>query len=117
MTDVVASIVGESPRAPGDEPSVVRPEDGSWLVDGGLEIDAVADLLKTKHLLTSGASALLHTGRSCDLSTRPCSAHRDVFEREGYGFEIVDMDGNGVDRVLIHRTPASGPSNAGSSSD
>jgi putative hemolysin len=37
----------------------------------------------------------------------------DVFEREGYGFEIVDMDGNGVDRVLIHRTPASGPSNAG----
>jgi hypothetical protein len=28
MTDVVASIVGESPRAPGDEPSVVRTEDG-----------------------------------------------------------------------------------------
>jgi CBS domain containing-hemolysin-like protein len=30
----------------------------------------------------------------------------DVFGREGIGFEIVDMDGNGVDRVLVAPAPA-----------
>jgi putative hemolysin len=30
----------------------------------------------------------------------------DVFEKDGYRFEVVDMDGNRVDRVLIMRHTA-----------
>jgi len=30
----------------------------------------------------------------------------DVFEQQGFRFEVVDMDGNRVDRVLISRRPA-----------
>jgi len=38
----------------------------------------------------------------------------DVFERRGYRFEVVDMDGNRVDRVLVSRAaPASGSGVAG----
>jgi putative hemolysin len=36
----------------------------------------------------------------------------DVFERGGHRFEVVDMDGNRVDRVLVSRAapaPGSGP--------
>jgi len=89
-----------------------------WLVDGGLEIDAVDDLLETKHLLTSAERQHYNTLGGLVISVLGRVPRTgDVFEREGYGFEIVDMDGNWVDRVLIHRTPASGPSNAGSSSD
>jgi CBS domain containing-hemolysin-like protein len=76
MTDVVASIVGESPRAPGDEPSVVRTEDGLagrwWTRDRCSRQPAREEASAHQ----CGASALQHTGRSCDLGTRPCSAHR-----------------------------------------
>ena len=40
FTDVMASIVGELPAHPDGEPLVVQREDGSWLVDGGLDMDA-----------------------------------------------------------------------------
>ena len=33
----------------------------------------------------------------------------DVFEREGFRFEIVDMDGNRVDRVLVSRVASQTP--------
>jgi putative hemolysin len=38
----------------------------------------------------------------------------DVFERRGHRFEVVDMDGNRVDRVLVSRAPtASGSGSVG----
>ena len=30
----------------------------------------------------------------------------DVFERGGFRFEVADMDGNRVDRVLVQKRPA-----------
>jgi integrating conjugative element relaxase (TIGR03760 family) len=39
---------------------------------------------------------------------------RDIFARRGYRFEVVDMDGNRVDRILVSR--AAPPSGSGSTS-
>ena len=118
MTDVVASIVGESAGAPGDEPPVVQREDGSWLVDGGLEIDAVEHLLETEHLLTNAERQHYYTLGGLAISVLGRVPRTgDVFARGGYRFEIVDMDGNRVDRVLIHRPPAIAPPDTSSSLD
>lgn len=100
LTDVISAIVGDLPSEPGTEPLIVRREDGSWLMDGGLENTTVArtldaDLLleDQSHYHTLGGLAMLALGRVPKTG--------DVFERSGYRFEVVDMDGNRVDRVLL----------------
>jgi magnesium and cobalt exporter, CNNM family len=102
LTDVVSSIVGDLPTAPGEEPSIVRREDGSWLLDGALDLDSVLRALGAessfsdedrRHYHTLGGLAMLALGR--------VPRTGDVFEKGGYRFEVVDMDGNRVDRMLV----------------
>ena len=102
LTDVISSIVGDLPTEAGEEPSIVRREDGSWLLDGALDLDTVLRTLDAEtvfsdedrqHYHTLGGFAMLGLGRVPRIG--------DVFEKGGYRFEIVDMDGNRVDRVLV----------------
>jgi putative hemolysin len=104
LTDVVASIVGELPADTRSEPTLVRRDDGSWLLDGALEL---ATLIRTlddnsivgdedgEHYHTLGGLAMVALGRVPKTG--------DIFNRGRHRFEIVDMDGNRVDRVLATR--------------
>jgi len=83
---------------------VVRRDDGSWLMDGALDLDGVLRTVgegaafsdeDREHYHTLGGLAMLALGR--------IPRTGDVFERAGFRFEIVDMDGNRVDRVLVSR--------------
>jgi putative hemolysin len=102
LTDVISAIVGDLPSEPGEEPSIVQREDGSWLMDGGLDIDAVLRTLDAKSLLTDEDRQHYHTlAGLAMLSLGRVPKTGDTFTRGAYRFEIVDMDGNRVDRVLI----------------
>ena len=112
LSDVISAIVGDIPAGAGEEPAVVRREDGSWLMDGGLDLETVTrtldagpDLLSAEdrqHYHTLGGLAMLALGRVPQTG--------DVFRRGDFRFEVVDMDGNRVDRVLVARVPdAAGP--------
>jgi len=109
LTDVTAAIVGELPPEPGEEPSIVRRDDGSWLLDGSLDIDTVLRTLgddsivseeDSRHYHTLGGLVMSALGRVPQVGS--------VFERGRYRFEVVDMDGNRVDRVLVSRLPEAG---------
>jgi putative hemolysin len=105
LSDVIGSIVGELPSEPGEEPSVVRREDGSWLLDGALDLDTVLRTLDAESLLGDEGREHYHTlGGLAMLALGRVPRTGDVFERGDYRFEIVDMDGNRVDRVLASRT-------------
>lgn len=102
LTDVTSAIVGDLPAESTAEPLIVRREDGSWLIDGGLDLDALVRALdapslvddeERQHAHTLSGLAMLALGRVPHIG--------DVFERNGYRLEIVDMDGNRVDRVLV----------------
>jgi putative hemolysin len=110
MTDVIAAIVGDLPSEPGEEPAIVRREDGSWLMDGSLDLEAVARTLDDDSLLTDEDRQHYHTlGGLAMLALGRVPRTGDVFERDAWRFEIVDMDGNRVDRVMVGRAkPASG---------
>ncbi len=104
FTDVISSIVGDLPLEPGEEPAIVQREDGSWLFDGAIDLDTVLRTLEAdsnlddevrQHYHTLGGLAMLALGRVPKTG--------DVFERGDYKFEVVDMDGNRVDRVLVSR--------------
>jgi putative hemolysin len=104
LTDVISAIVGDLPSEPGEEPAVVQREDGSWLIDGGLDLSTVIRALDAHDLLSTEDRQHYHTlGGLSMFALGRVPRTGDVFERANYRFEIVDMDGNRVDRVLVSR--------------
>jgi putative hemolysin len=105
LNDILEAIVGDMPDEDevGDQRAVKRP-DGSWLLDGMLSIDEFQDLFEPVNLPegdyeTLAGFILTRLGRIPSVADR--------FEWGGITFEIVDMDGNRVDRVLVARADGS----------
>jgi putative hemolysin len=102
LNDVMEVIIGDVPFAdqPYELPAVQR-EDGSWLVDGLLPIEKFKEIFKLTYLpgeeqgnyQTLGGFVITYLGRI------PASA--DHFEWQNLRFEVMDMDGNRVDKMLI----------------
>jgi putative hemolysin len=102
VTDLMEAIVGDLPSAEDqDGPSVVQRQDGSWLVDGLLEIEAFKELVQRPRL-EGEASGSFHTlGGFAMHSLGHIPRAGEVFEASGLRFEILDMDGNRVDKLLV----------------
>jgi putative hemolysin len=104
LTDLMEAIVGDMPD-PGQAPDLemVQRADGSWLLDGYLEISRVKELFHLQELpeedsagfKTLGGFILAYLGRIPNTG--------DVFRWEALQFEIVDMDGKRIDKVLVQR--------------
>jgi putative hemolysin len=103
--DLMEEIVGEL-AAPGTEAEqAVQQEDGTWLVDGGLNIDDAAQLLSLSGL--SAAAGDYHTLAGFVLSLAgELPRTGDSFIYQGCKFTVVDMDGNRIDKIMIK--PANG---------
>lgn len=102
LNDVMEVIIGDIPFSdqPYELPAVQR-EDGSWLVDGLLPIEKLKEIFNLTYLpgeeqgsyQTLGGFVITYLGRI------PASA--DHFEWHNLRFEVMDMDGNRVDKMLI----------------
>lgn len=104
LMDVVSAIVGELPNAPGDEPAAVRRSDGSWFLDGAMDIDTAARTLEDESLLRDDERLQYHTlGGMAMLALGRVPRTGDAFDRGAYHFEVADMDGHRVDRLLATR--------------
>ena len=102
LTDILQTLVGDI-ASPGDgeSPAVVTRDDGSWLIDGMVPVDQVKDAIGLM-LLPGEETGDFHTlcgFMMAQVNRVPSVA--DHFTVEGYRFEVVDMDGRRVDRVLI----------------
>lgn len=100
--DILETIVGEIPDL--DEvydPDIIRRSDGSLLLDGLITLDILKDLLDVKELPGEGEKYYETLGGMVmtELGRVPTSG--DVFDWEGFRFEVMDMDGRRVDKVLI----------------
>jgi putative hemolysin len=104
LTDVLQAIVGDIPSTEElEEPQAIRREDGSWLLDGMLPIYQFKEILHLEDTElpgeyrgsyhTLGGFVVMHLGRI------PASA--DHFNWGSLRFEVMDMDGNRVDKVLV----------------
>ena len=102
MNDIIEAIVGDVVKPHGDnEPQAIRREDGSWLFDGMIQIDELKDHLDINELLNKdeGSYETLSGLMMTQLGRVPVSG--DHFEWENLRFEVIDMDGHRVDKVLI----------------
>lgn len=102
LTDILEAIVGDIPSVDEvEEPEVVQREDGTWLVDGMLPIGEFRELFELPELpgeeqglyQTLAGFVTTHLGRI------PLPA--DSFQWGDLRFEVMDMDGNRVDKVLV----------------
>jgi len=97
--DILEEIVGDIDN----EPQATQRQDGSWLLDGMLSIDDFKEIFNLRHLPdedqyeTLGGFVMLHLGRV------PQAADR--FDWSGLTFEVMDMDGKRVDKVLVMLKP------------
>ncbi len=100
-TDILTAIAGELPEEASDleEPSAVRREDGSWLMDGMLGIHEAERLLERKDMRADEDFETLAGFVLARLARIPQIG--DHFEWGGLRFEIVDMDGRRIDRILV----------------
>jgi putative hemolysin len=105
LTDILEALVGEVPNlhTPPEEAQILRRADGSWLVDGLLAADELKARLGSRELpdeprgdyQTVGGLVIDRLGRI------PTAGDR--FEWGGFSFEVVDMDGLRVDKVLVEK--------------
>lgn len=102
LKDILEAIVGDIPSAEElAEPQAVRREDGSWLLDGMLPIEEFKELLRIEELPgeEQGLYQTIAGFVITQLGRIPMAA--DHFEWGGLRFEVMDMDGNRVDKVLV----------------
>lgn len=101
VTDILVAITGELPeRGQEAEGKPIRREDGSWLIDGMTPIDEVESLLAVKNMTGDGDFHTLAGFVIDKLGHIPSAG--DHFRWEGARFEVVDMDGRRVDKVLVY---------------
>lgn len=106
LQDLLEAITGEfTPRKVEDAWTVQR-EDGSWLIDGLIPLPELKDRLGLRELPQEarGRYATLAGLLMFLLGRMPATADR--VEHEGWRFEVVDMDGKRIDKVLASPLPA-----------
>lgn len=104
--DILEAIVGEIPEDSMDTDYLAfQREDGSWLFDGLIVIDQLKEILHISDMPGEERAAYqtLSGFVMSQLGRIPKTGAK--FTYENYIFEVVDMDGRRVDRVLVSRLP------------
>lgn len=102
LNDLMEAIVGDIPQAGENDYEVVEREDGSFLVDAQIPFYDFLTRFEKADWMNEGeqefdtlAGFILHT-----LERIPSVS--DTFEWKGFRFEIVDMDGHRIDKILVN---------------
>lgn len=101
--DILGAITGSVASSEADEPAMVTRADGSLLVAGWMPVDEFCDRLGLPREMAGEydtvAGLILHQlGRIPELGA--------TFTAEGYRFEVIDLDGRRIDKVLVSETTA-----------
>ena len=100
INDILEEIVGAMEQ---DEPQATQRQDGSWLLDGMLEVDEFKEIFDFKVLPhedeyeTLSGFVMMSLGRVPQVT--------DHFEWNSLNFEVIDMDGRRVDKILVTTLP------------
>ncbi|WP_298501392.1 hemolysin family protein [uncultured Methanobrevibacter sp.] len=103
LNDLLEGIVGDIPGIDEeDEPKAVKRDDGTWLIDGRYPIDRFKELFEFKDSLPDEEEDNYTTLAGFILSiSGTIPNEEDKFECGRFVFEIVDMDGHQIDKVIV----------------
>jgi putative hemolysin len=95
LNDIIEEIVGDFEP----EPQATQRQDGSWLLDGMLAIDDFKEIFNLRTMPHESEYETLSGFMMTSLGRLPQAADR--FDWNTLTFEVMDMDGNRVDKVLV----------------
>jgi magnesium and cobalt exporter, CNNM family len=99
--DILEAIVGDFRTDEGPvEPDAVQRDDGSWLISGSMPVDEMADRLaiaipQERAYHTAAGFVLNGLGYLPEVG--------ETFDAQGWRFEVVDLDGRRIDKILASR--------------
>jgi putative hemolysin len=101
LNDILEAIVGDVPQTGQEEYGMVKRNDGSFLVDAQIPFyDFLTKFEKTEwmnegeHEFDTLAGFVLH-----ELKRIPATG--ETFDWRGFQFEVIDMDGQRIDKLLV----------------
>jgi putative hemolysin len=101
LNDILEAIVGDIPEPDIHDYGIKKRDDGSYLVDGQIPFydfltyfDKADWMNEGEHEFDTLAGFILH-----ELERIPQTG--DKMSWRGFGFEIIDMDGHRIDKVLV----------------
>jgi putative hemolysin len=104
VTDLLTAIVGELPADASEaQGAFVSRADGSWLVDGSAAMEDVQAHFGMDGLPEEEAGAYHTIGGFVMARLGRVPKAADAFEWAGLSFEVMDMDGRRIDKVLVSR--------------
>jgi len=102
LHDILEAIVGDLPSP--DQPSegkIVERDDSSWLVDGSVTVEDFHEQVGLLVRTDSDADRFHTIAGFIMQKLQRIPKTGEHFEFNGYRFEVVDMDGNRIDKVLV----------------
>ncbi|PWB54428.1 MAG: hypothetical protein C3F13_06640 [Anaerolineales bacterium] len=105
INDMLEAIVGDIPMLEDhvEEPDIIQREDGSYLLDGMLSTVELKDLLDLDKLPDEDDAGYKTLGGMIMSEIRRIPNAGDTTYWNGWRFEVVDMDGHRVDKLLVSR--------------
>ncbi|HEX7689580.1 MAG TPA: hemolysin family protein [Burkholderiaceae bacterium] len=108
LRDVLEAITGEFSPGTGDDAWAVQREDGSWLMDGLIPVPELKDRLAVKDLPEEDRGRYNTLAGMIMLLLGRLPRTADTVDWGDWRFEVVDLDGKRVDKVLVSRIPSPG---------
>jgi len=105
--DILEALVGEMPTHHHEPEETVRRPDGSWLLDGRLSVSEFCEVLDLRGPASEAGVDYETLGGFVMTKLARVPVAGQTFDYEGWRFEVMDMDGRRVDRVLA--TPLTPP--------
>ena len=105
INDMLEAIVGDIPMLEDqiEEPDIIQREDGSYLLDGMLSTIELKDLLDLDRLPDEDDAGYKTLGGMIMAEIRRIPNAGDTTFWNGWRFEVVDMDGHRVDKILVYQ--------------
>ena len=104
LNDLLGAVVGRAASSEGEAAHgapVVRRDDGSWLVDGALSTDDLREVLQLGELPHEDSGDFRTVAGMLMAAFGRIPAVGEAFEWHGLRFEVADLDGARIDKVLI----------------
>ncbi|MCW5981839.1 MAG: HlyC/CorC family transporter [Bryobacteraceae bacterium] len=106
LSDIFEAVTGDWLSPGSDRPRMTQREDGSWLVDGFFSILNLKEELELPKLPGEDEVEFATVAGFVMAALKRVPAAGDTVAFEGWRFEVVDMDGSRVDKVLVSKVPA-----------
>lgn len=105
VRDVLEAITGEFATPSAEDSWAVQRADGSWLFDGLIPMPELKDRLEIRELPEEDRGRYNTLAGMVMLLLGRLPRTGDQADWDGWRFEVVDLDGKRVDKVLVSRVP------------